>query len=62
MPCVDATSPDLPHDVIIVLEGFIFQRGATIKDPDGNKALYHFQPVTITALTSTSHTKTVNIN
>ena len=27
--------------------GFLFQRGASIKDTDGNNAIYHFQPVSI---------------
>ena len=60
--CVDATDPRLQSHVPLVIEGFIFQRGATIIDVDGNKALYQFQSVRINGLLSTSHTQTVTID
>ena len=33
--------------VEVTFLGFLFQRGASIKDIDGNNAIYHFQPVSI---------------
>ena len=61
LPCLDDTTP-ISHTTELVIEGFSFQRGATIKDVDGNKALYHFQPVIIRALPSLSHTRTVTVD
>ena len=63
LPCLEPNStPVISHTTELVIEGFSFQRNATIKDVDGNKALYHFQSVTIPALPSTSHTTTVKIH
>ena len=38
------------HPIGVIITGFIFSEGATIKDGDGNNALYAFQPHTTTAV------------